>query len=535
MMRWLTLPLLLGCFCASASSVVSVSRSGNSVQFRLDDGAAEILWMSPSTIRVRQAWRDRAAVRPAPKVEKLDFSLFEAEDSVRLRSRDVAVLVTKRPFAIRFESVDGSTLVEQVDARLDATGKVDYHFRLQPDERLYGLGHQSPQLNRRGAIITTTRPLLVSSEGYGLYFPGARSFQFDAGATQPSLLGITAASAQHGDYVVYLSGAPAQILEQHSEWFGEAIEPLRAHAGTLPPSEKPSYALLVEGAWQEVLRQIFQAGFSGIPVAAVNPSFVRDFQTPFGGDLLAAIPPVLLVDSGGRLSPQAAALRRSFESHRLTYLMEARDRGLPPIHSMAHQFPFDDEASRIEDQFFFGDEILVAPMLGSSNRRLVYLPQGVWTDWHSNRVHRGRQTIAIKVNRNTLPMFARNGSIVPVDRPDRIELHYFPKLGGEYFLWEPETDQITQIHAGPAGDFLRLQIEEKAGRRYEWIVHNVVRPTEVRQAGRILQSAPVSQALQPRQWRYDESRKNLHIGLHVRAGEDQIVNVAFRAGAWSLQ
>lgn len=535
MMRWLTLLLLPLCCCAWASSVVSASRSGNTVRLQLNDGAAEILWMNPSTIRVRQVWRDQATERPAPKVEKLDFSLFEAEDSIRLRSRDVVVVVSKQPFTIRFESVDGATLTEQLETRFDATGKVDYHFRLQPDERLYGLGHQSPRLNRRGAIITTMRPLLVSSEGYGLYFPGARSFRFDAGATQLSSLRITAASASRGDYVVYHGGAPAQILEQHAEWFGESIEPARAHAGMLPSIEKPSYALMVEGTWREVLRQIFQAGFSGIPVTAVNPNFVRDFRTPFGGDLLAAIPPVLLVDSGGSLSPEAAALRRSFESHRLTYLMEARDRGLPPVHSMAHQFPFDDEASRVEDQFFFGDEILVAPMLGSSDRRHVYLPQGFWTDWHSNRIHRGRQTIAIKVKRNTLPMFARNGSIVPVDRPDRIELHYFPKLGGEYFLWEPETDQITQIHAGPAGDFLRLQIEERAGRSYEWIVHNVVRPKDVRQPESVLQPGPVSQAPRPLQWRYDERRKNLHIHLDVRAGEDQIVNVAFPAGVWSLQ
>lgn len=535
-MSWrLTFGVLAAGYGAHGADVVAVSRSGNSFEFRLDDGYAEILWMNPSTVRVRQAWRDQAPYRPSPRVQHIAISMLDGEHSVRLRSRDLVVVVSKQPFALRFESADGDVIAEHAATRLLSARQLEYHFLLQPEERLYGLGYESPDLNRRGTTVDTSRPLLISSEGYGLYFPGSRNFRFDLGASQASGMQILASGAARGDYVFYYGGAPAQILEQHFEWFGEPIETSRALTKLLPPIEKPAFAPLLEGTWAEILRQTFQAGFSGIPVTAIDVSLVRGIRTRYGADLLAAVMPVILAPEGARLSPEAEALRGSFESHRLTYLMEARERGLPCIHSMAYQFPFDAEASAIGDQFFFGDELLVAPLLGSANRRQVYLPQGIWTDWKTNQVYRGRQTMAIQVDETALPMYARNGSIVPVNRADHIELHYFPKLGGEYFLWEPEIDQITQVHAGPAGDFLRLQIEERQGRAYEWVVHNVARPTGVASGARALREGDPGRTLAAFQWRYDATQKNLHIRLETRKDDDLIVSVAFRSAVWALQ
>jgi hypothetical protein len=504
------------------------------MHFRLDDGYAEILWMNASTVRVRQAWRDQAPHRRA-QAERVDWSVFEDDNSVRLRSRDLVAIVSKEPFGVRFEEADGEPLADQELALAGEPDRVVYEFLLREDERLFGLGPASSRLNRRGTVVTTARPLLISSRGYGLYFPGNRDYRFDLGAANPSQLRITAERSLRADYVLYFGGSPSQVLEHHAEWFGEAIEPARAHAGLLAPIEKPTYAFPIEGSLADALRQVFQSGFSGIPIAALNPSLVKGLETAFGGDLVLATIPILLAASEDAISPDAIALRRSFESHRLTYLMEARDRGLPPIHSMAHQFSFDEATADLEDQFFFGDEILVAPFLTSEKRRQVYLPQGLWTDWRTNKIERGRRTIDIAVERPMLPMWVRNGSIVPVDRPGRIELHYFPKLGAEYFLWEPEIDRITQMHAGPAGDLLRLQIEERVGRAYEWVVHNVACPIEVALGRERFLEREAGADLPHSQWRYDEVRRNLHIRVDARAGDDLILNVAFPAGKWALQ
>src|SRR5437016_1799982 len=82
-----------------------------------------------------------------------------------------------------------------------------------------------------------------------------------------------------------------------------------------------------------------------------------------------------------------------------------------------------------------------------------------------------------KVTTASLPVFARNGSIVPLDSAAGMALHYFPKLGAEFFLIDSEG--WTQVHAAPAGDVMRLQIESKKAREYEWVVHHVERPAKV--------------------------------------------------------
>jgi len=58
-------------------------------------------------------------------------------------------------------------------------------------------------------------------------------------------------------------------------------------------------------------------------------------------------------------------------------------------------------------------------------KRLVYLPRGIWTNLETNEVFQGKRTIAVETK--SLPVFARNGSIVPLDSAAGLALHYFPQ------------------------------------------------------------------------------------------------------------
>jgi len=116
-----------------------------------------------------------------------------------------------------------------------------------------------------------------------------------------------------------------------------------------------------------------------------------------------------------------------------------------------------------------------------------------------------------------MPVFSRNGAILPLGS-DPIKLHYFPRLGGEFFLFESDMGEYSQVHAGPAGDFMRLEIESKKDRDYEWIVHHVERPRKVVAAGVELPAGG---------WFYDAKDKNLHVRIKGRADGDEIVNISF--------
>ena len=100
-----------------------------------------------------------------------------------------------------------------------------------------------------------------------------------------------------------------------------------------------------------------------------------------------------------------------------------------------------------------------------------------------------------------------------------IQLHYFPRLAAEFFLAEPEADAYTKAHAGPAGDYLRLEVEPVASHDFEWVVHNVSSAVSLTATG--VKIAAGSS-------RYDEASKNLHVRLRGEAGADAIINVILK-------
>src|SRR5262249_55512958 len=108
-----------------------------------------------------------------------------------------------------------------------------------------------------------------------------------------------------------------------------------------------------------------------------------------------------------------------------------------------------------------------------------------------------------------------------------IGLHYFPKLGAEFYLLEPDLQQWTAIHAAPAAETIRLQIESRTARDYQWVVHHTDAPSEVGFEGQKFREAPSLAELPDGAWFYDKPQRNLHIRVKVAAGEDRVINVSY--------
>jgi alpha-glucosidase (family GH31 glycosyl hydrolase) len=154
----------------------------------------------------------------------------------------------------------------------------------------------------------------------------------------------------------------------------------------------------------------------------------------------------------------------------------------------------------------------------------VYLPQGNWTNLKSNALLKGRQVVQIE----EIPaVFARNGSIVPMNGSGTLELHYFPKLGGEFFIFEEEVQDYTQVHAAPAADVMRLQIESKVARDYTWVVHHVAPVKSVVSMGAQMNEVTTVDQLRDRTWHYDSSLQNLYVRDRAYPGQDHIINLSF--------
>ena len=118
--------------------------------------------------------------------------------------------------------------------------------------------------------------------------------------------------------------------------------------------------------------------------------------------------------------------------------------GLPPIRPIWLAYPNNEKALQIVDQYMWGDQILVAPVLeqGATVRR-VYLPAGEWWDFWSNQRARSDRSAEIgrEVDLSTIPLYARAGAILPLG-PVR------------QYATEPSEEPVTlQIYPGADGQF----------------------------------------------------------------------------------
>ncbi|PKO20812.1 MAG: hypothetical protein CVU38_18070 [Chloroflexi bacterium HGW-Chloroflexi-1] len=67
--------------------------------------------------------------------------------------------------------------------------------------------------------------------------------------------------------------------------------------------------------------------------------------------------------------------------------------GVPFIRPLIMDYPGDPATCGVDDQYFFGDALMIAPVLEGTKRQ-IYLPEGEWTDFRAEEVYQGGQTIA---------------------------------------------------------------------------------------------------------------------------------------------
>ena len=91
---------------------------------------------------------------------------------------------------------------------------------------------------------------------------------------------------------------------------------------------------------------------------------------------------------------------------------DCSERGLPMVRALLVEFPNDPGAWLVEDEYMFGSQMLVAPLLESGNSRMVYLPKGKWIDYQTGKVYAGGYQ-TIEAGHIPAIILVRDGSIIP--------------------------------------------------------------------------------------------------------------------------
>lgn len=132
--------------------------------------------------------------------------------------------------------------------------------------------------------------------------------------------------------------------------------------------------------------------------------------------------------------------------------------GIPIMRALVLDFPTDPNVFNLSDEYLFGPEILVAPILDEgASERSVYLPDGIWTDFWTDEWHSGPRFLDVPAPLDVLPLFIRQGAIVPFGPdiqysseryPDPLTLEIY--RGGDRSLTLYEDDGETTAYLNGA-------------------------------------------------------------------------------------
>ena len=95
--------------------------------------------------------------------------------------------------------------------------------------------------------------------------------------------------------------------------------------------------------------------------------------------------------------------------------------GYPMVRALLMHHPHDRQVWHIDDEYYFGSEFLVCPVMNGDNRRDIYLPEGSWVNYFTGeRFDGGRWYYGIDVPLDQMPVFVRPGAQIKI-YPDDVD------------------------------------------------------------------------------------------------------------------
>ncbi|QQS27611.1 MAG: DUF4968 domain-containing protein [Sphingobacteriales bacterium] len=148
--------------------------------------------------------------------------------------------------------------------------------------------------------------------------------------------------------------------------------------------------------------------------------------------------PVFYSEEAQQIVRRYVQLRYRLLPYNYTLAWENSINGTPLARPLFYEEPGNDRLLNIDDTYYWGKSILVAPVLeaGQTQRRF-YLPNGYWFDLHHDKLSKGGQFITQDVNIQDIPVWVKAGSFIPMApvmlntdsyQADTLIVHYYPHL-----------------------------------------------------------------------------------------------------------
>ena len=139
-------------------------------------------------------------------------------------------------------------------------------------------------------------------------------------------------------------------------------------------------------------------------------------------------------------------LRYALLPYNYTLAWQNSTTGAPLMRPLFYQYPNDTTACKIEDEYLWGDNLLVAPVVQKGVKsRSIYLPEGRWFDFHTGIEYLGNTQMDYLLTIENIPVFVKSGSFVPMAKPvtstdyyktDEYFVRYYPSGTSSFVQYE---------------------------------------------------------------------------------------------------
>ncbi len=206
---------------------------------------------------------------------------------------------------------------------------------------------------------------------------------------------------------------------------------------------------------------------------------------------------------------KAMKLRYALFPYIYTMAREAYDTGISICRPLYYEYPDVEEAYSFEGEYFFGNDILAAPVTEASDNgicnKTIWFPEGNWWSAATNQLIEGPCTMNLQFTSTDIPYFYREGSIVPLNpadiknvtvHPEHLILNIIAGKDGNGRLYEDAGDnsdydtryattlftqtQNGNIHSLTVNPREGVNDELPAARSYTLRIYNTANPETVR-------------------------------------------------------
>ena len=219
---------------------------------------------------------------------------------------------------------------------------------------------------------------------------------------------------------------------------------------------------------------------------------------------------------------------------------ESYKTGSPIIQALVFNYPDDVNTYNIDDQYFFGENMLICPVTEKGAKsRTLYLPEGNWVDYWSGEKYTGKQNIIIKTPLEKLPVYVKAGAIIPMqpdmqysgEKPiDPVTLDIYPFGNSSAKLYEDDGLSLnyqkgefaqTEITCSEKGESVKVEILVSEGkfkvadRNYTLLIHLDKKPVSVTSGVTLLND-----------WKYDTTKNILELTMAKKAADKISIEIA---------